>query len=971
MDRLDDLFSQGTVASARSGAPVVLAGRSRVWQVTQGQVDVFLVRVADGLPADALHLLFRAGPGELLFGVGPDEVPPAEWALVAMGAPGHALSRLHRDALVPLLGDTPQPALVAATERWLTQLAAPLQGRRPAEAVPLQADLKHEGGAAGHFKAADRLLWVTMEAGHGDLYGLAPVPVSPGGGTPFPVPAEAWLLVDAQARFSVLASGTVLASPAAFAALDASHDSVAAALTAMFVRQEAGDGERLRDRVRQESAYLQSAVRSLAGVLTPTAPADMAVRRGSSPVLAAFRRVAHSLGIAVTVPPPLPDGAPPTSAGDELGTLVEASRIRRRLVALKGEWWTNPVEPLLAFRQEGGVPLAILPGPGGYVVHEAGSSVQHQLTPQEAQQLQPFAYTFYRSFADLKVSLFEMMKFGSRGLYRDYLLVILMGTVVGLLGMVMPLATGMLFDSVIPAGDREQLGQLAGALLAGAVATAMFRFTQGFAMLRAEGRMDVSIQAAVWDRLLRLPAGFFRKYTAGDLAMRANGINAIRRALSGTTLHSLFSAVFSLFNLGLLFFYSVKLAFVALALVLSAVLFTVVINFLILREQRHLAEISGRLSGMVFQFLSAVGKLRATGAETRAFHQWAAQYARQQRHEYRAQLAQGALMTFNAMFSPVANLALFAMVAFFLADEKSFTTGQFLAFNAAFGGLMGAMLGATAALSTVMNIVPIYERAKPILQTEPEITSSKGHPGQLTGDIEVSQVRFGYTPDAPPVLADVSLHIRPGEFIAIVGPSGSGKSTLLRLLLGFESPQSGSIYYDGQDMAGLDLGHLRRQLGVVLQNGQLMGGDLYSNIVGSAASLSVDDAWVAAEQAGVAADIRDMPMGMHTVIGDGGGTLSGGQRQRVLIARAIVRRPRIIFFDEATSALDNRTQAMVSESLEKLQATRVVIAHRLSTVVNADRIIVLERGAIVQSGTYAELMDAPGLFRELAARQVA
>jgi ABC-type bacteriocin/lantibiotic exporter with double-glycine peptidase domain len=328
-------------------------------------------------------------------------------------------------------------------------------------------------------------------------------------------------------------------------------------------------------------------------------------------------------------------------------------------------------------------------------------------------------------------------------------------------------------------------------------------------------------------------------------------------------------------------------------------------------------------------------------------------------------------MTFNAVFPPIANLAMFAMVAFFLAGEKSFTTGQFLAFNAAFGGLLGAVLGATAALSSIMNIVPIYERAKPILQTEPEITSSKGHPGQLTGDIEVSQVRFGYVADAPPVLDDVSVHIRPGEFVAVVGPSGSGKSTLLRLLLGFEVPQSGSIYFDGQDMGGLDLGHLRRQLGVVLQNGQLMGGDLYSNIVGSAASLTVDDAWVAAEQAGVAEDIRNMPMGMNTVIGDGGGTLSGGQRQRVLIARAIVRRPRIIFFDEATSALDNRTQAMVSESLEQLKATRVVIAHRLSTVVNADRIVVMEKGAIVQSGTYAELMEQPGLFRELAARQMA
>jgi ATP-binding cassette subfamily C protein len=316
-------------------------------------------------------------------------------------------------------------------------------------------------------------------------------------------------------------------------------------------------------------------------------------------------------------------------------------------------------------------------------------------------------------------------------------------------------------------------------------------------------------------------------------------------------------------------------------------------------------------------------------------------------------------------------MAIFFVVAFFLKEDNSFSTGAFLAFNAAFGGFLGAMLGATSILTTVLAIIPIYERAKPILETSPEINDSKVHPGQLAGEIEVSHVSFSYTPDGPLVLQDVSLQIEPGEFVALVGSSGSGKSTLLRLLLGFETASSGSIYYDHQDIAGVDLGALRRQLGVVLQNGQLMSGDIFTNIIGAATTLTLDDAWEAATQAGIADDIRAMPMGMHTMVSDGGSTLSGGQRQRLLIARAIVNRPRILFFDEATSALDNRAQEMVSTSLENLRATRIVIAHRLSTIVHADRIFVMDNGKLVQSGTYDELIGRDGIFAGLARRQLA
>jgi ATP-binding cassette subfamily C protein len=323
----------------------------------------------------------------------------------------------------------------------------------------------------------------------------------------------------------------------------------------------------------------------------------------------------------------------------------------------------------------------------------------------------------------------------------------------------------------------------------------------------------------------------------------------------------------------------------------------------------------------------------------------------------------------NAVYPLVCTGVIFFAISYFSKQTKVFSTGEYLAFNAAFGAFMGAMVSMTGTIMSLLTIVPTYERAKPILQSAPEVVSDAASPGVLSGDIEVNGLTFRYSEDSPTILSELTFRIQPGEFVAFVGPSGSGKSTLLRLLLGFETPTTGAIYYDGQDLASLDVAAVRRQLGVVLQNGQLLAGDLYSNIVGSS-PLTVDDAREAARASGLEEDINRMPMGMHTIIPDGGGTLSGGQRQRLLIARAIANKPRIIYFDEATSALDNRSQSVVTGSLAQLKTTRIVIAHRLSTIIEADRIFVLTRGRIVQEGTFESLMQEEGVFKELASRQM-
>jgi len=355
------------------------------------------------------------------------------------------------------------------------------------------------------------------------------------------------------------------------------------------------------------------------------------------------------------------------------------------------------------------------------------------------------------------------------------------------------------------------------------------------------------------------------------------------------------------------------------------------------------------------------------GAEDRALAVWSQQFGLQKGLSFRARSQANNLATFNAAVPIVTSMALFAAVT--LLPAGSLSLGSFLAFNAAAVQLFFGALAASSALSSLVQIVPLYERARPVLEALPEVDVSKTDPGDLGGDVEISHVSFRYHADGPLVLKDVSVHVRPGEFVAFVGPSGAGKSTLVRLLLGLESPTAGSIYYDRADLAGLDLQAVRRQLGVVLQNSRILSGDIFSNIIG-ASLLTLEDAWEAARLSGLDQDIEQMPMGMYTVVAEGASTLSGGQRQRLMIARAVVAKPRILLFDEATSSLDNKTQAIVSRSLEGLRATRIVVAHRLSTIQGADRIYVLDGGRVVEQGRYEELMGQGGLFAELAKRQL-
>jgi ATP-binding cassette subfamily C protein len=430
-----------------------------------------------------------------------------------------------------------------------------------------------------------------------------------------------------------------------------------------------------------------------------------------------------------------------------------------------------------------------------------------------------------------------------------------------------------------------------------------------------------------------------------------------------------------LLNLALLFYYSVKLALIAVAVALVAIVVTTISGVLLVRKFRPLLELQGNIFGQTVQLINGISKLRVAGGEERAFASWSKNYSRQVKLELSTQNVEDAVALFNTVMPTLTSALLFWFTISLVTEaqtsgESGLTIGTFLAFNTAFGTFIKGATDVSNTVSGALQVVPQWKRAQPILETVPEVNLSKADPGKLMGRITVDHVTFRYRDDGPLTLDDVSIYAEPGEFIALVGGSGSGKSTIFRLLLGFETPKAGTIYYDGQDLSGLDVDAVRRQLGVVLQTGRIMSASIFENLA-SGAQITLDEAWEAARMAGLADDIAAMPMEMHTVISEGGGNLSGGQRQRLLIARALVLKPRILLFDEATSALDNRTQAIVSESLDKLQVTRMVIAHRLSTIRNAHRIYVLQAGRVVQEGSFEELASQEGLFAQLMARQMA
>ena len=652
---------------------------------------------------------------------------------------------------------------------------------------------------------------------------------------------------------------------------------------------------------------------------------------------------------------------------EQLEYLLRPHGIMRRTVTLAKGWYKDAINAMLGVRKSDGTVVALIPtGFSGYSFTDQKTGKCVKINRKNQDLFEEEAIAFYKPLPLKKLGIPDLMRFILGTLSpADFALICASMLGITLIGMLSPKLNNLLFSTVIESGSMQLLFAITVFMVCVTISSLLINGVKSLIMARINTKMSVSIEAATMSRVLSLPAHFFKNYGSGELSARAQCINSLCNMLVSTALSSGLTSIFSLLYISQIFVYAPVLVVPSLIITLVTVMFSVVSAFVQMKISKQQMELSSKESGMSYALISGVQKIKLSGAEKRAFARWGNLFAEGARLSYDPPT----FLKINSVISSAISLV-GTLVMYYFSVSSRVSVADYYAFNTAYGMVSGAFMSLAGIALTVAQIKPILDMVKPILETVPEISEGKQMITRLSGSIELNNISFRYNESMPLVVDNLSLKIRSGQYVAIVGATGCGKSTLMRLMLGFETPQKGAVYFDGKDISDVDLKSLRRNIGVVMQNGKLFSGDIFSNITICAPHLTMEEAWEAAELAGIAEDIRRMPMGMHTVISEGQGGISGGQRQRLLIARAIAPRPRILLLDEATSALDNLTQKKVSRSLDGLKCTRIVIAHRLSTIRQCDRIIVLEKGKIIEDGNYEELMEKNGYFAELITRQM-
>jgi len=959
--------------------PFVMDDAERVHLVERGFLDVFAVELAGDRPVGRRQFVTRVAAGDMALGA--DRVAdPAR--------PERVFGFLAVPGLDTVVIDGERAGVAAAefdldAVTWIDTWIASLSGFAvrgcppPRDAVQVEAEpgVSHRSGAVLTAQHGD-VVWVSATVsmrllGRTDL-------VVPAGEPPLPLTERTWVRIDADAVVTAVYTPTALLTGQLWPALGR----FASRILERAILADAEAAASLASRRRDANDAMRVSVSGSLGVLGSVLRGARSDRgagpTGGSALQAAAGRVAESVGATLATQP---DGAAAArepvgaeEAAETIEALARRSGMRSRRITLAPGWWKRDGPSFVGFTTPGDKPLAVIAnGRGRYRAADPETGADVVVNAAAAAGIAAKGMALYAPLPGDAGSARTVLRFALFPTHRDLRTVLAVGALAGLAALLVPVLTGQLLGRFIPRADYGAWLAALGALALVGLGNAVFGVVQGLAVLRIESRIDERLQAAIWSRLIALPCPFFRDFSAGDLADRAGSIGDVREMLTGAAVQAAMSGLFSMFSLLLLFFYSWRLALIASAMLLAMAIATGFCSYRQFHHYREMFRTRGAIGGFAFQMINGLSKLRVANAATYALARWARQFAEQKQAALAARRWAAGQHALNALLQPLALVFIYGFVHYGggTPDEQrpALDLAAFLSFNTAFGQLTAAVNNLATAATTVVSIVPLLERVRPILAARPENADGGEDPGDLQGGIEFANVSFRYGPQAPHAVEDVSFRIAPGEYVAFVGPSGCGKSTLFRLLLGFEQPASGAVFLDGRDLSGLDRVAIRRYMGVVPQNGQLVAGNIYENIAGMS-PLGVEGAWAAARAAALDEDIRAMPMGMQTVVASQGSALSTGQKQRLLIARALARRPRILLFDEATSALDNRAQARVQASLRKLSATRVVIAHRLSSIRDVDRIYVMDRGRIVESGRYDDLMRRAGVFAALSRRQI-
>jgi NHLM bacteriocin system ABC transporter ATP-binding protein len=651
---------------------------------------------------------------------------------------------------------------------------------------------------------------------------------------------------------------------------------------------------------------------------------------------------------------------------EQLEYVLRPMSLMTREVELGEGWQNDAYGPMLGYLKEAGTAVALLPGTiYGYYYKDPATGKKTCVTRKTAKLFSREALCFYQPLPMKKLGIPDLLKYMKNSITHGDLVVIVLATLaVQLVGMIEPRVYSLVTGKILEGHNMNLMAGVGVFLLTSAFAAQLIGLVRSLLMQRINTKTSQAVQASVMMRILSLPVSFFRRYSSGELSSRAGSVNSLCSMMLNNILSIGLSSLLSLLYVAQIFSFAPALVWPSLLIILATVVMSLAVSFVQIGISRKRMKLSAEEQGMSYAVMNGIQKIRLSGSEKRVFARWGRLYAKGAQLEYNPPL----FLKINTVITTAISL-IGTIVLYYLAIQTNVGVSQYYAFTAAYGRVMGAFSALAGIAVSVASIRPVLEMAEPILKAEPEVAADKQPVDRVTGHIEMSHVSFRYEENTPYVLNDLSLDIKAGEYVAIVGRTGCGKSTLVRLLLGFEKPEKGGIFYDRHDLNSLDPRSLRKHIGVVIQNGQLFQGDIFSNITISAPDLTLDEAWEAAEMAGIAQDIRDMPMGMQTLISEGQGGISGGQKQRLMIARAVAPKPSILIFDEATSALDNKTQKQVSGALDKLNCTRIVIAHRLSTIRNCDRILVMDKGTIIEEGTYDDLIAQNGHFAELVARQ--
>src|ERR1700722_17152025 len=768
------LVQAGVLQVLRLNESFVIEGSDDVWYVESGRVELFTVQLEDGEAAGPRSHFLSVESGSLIFGM--DFAKQEQgYCFLLTGQEGTQLIRLRRDRVRSLAKHQEYAAAISQlVDQWIGDLSNGLT--RDVRPLP-KADEVLIGGKEvllprGKIARARRgIVWIQVMRGEALYLGMEGVSLTGEGVPVLPLSPDTWVESYDDNLLSCFSTPTAITKPTFWMGLALFHEVLC---QCEFINKKLGivdDFNRLRAREASGMRSRDTALREIASVLEPIGEGrDGTFLDGSTnPILAACRVVGEACGIQVKVPPDL------HLVSDKLGAIAKASRFRYRAVALRGDWWEADHASLLAYRDGTREPVAIVKtGPKTYELADPRTPNRIPITPAVAATLAPFGVSFYPPLPETKLGAWDLIKFGLKDSRSDLRTILLMGVLVGLLGMVTPYFSGQIFDSIIPSADRSQLTQFAIGLFAAALATFAFELTRSIAVLRLTGKMDYSVQAGVWDRLLNLPSTFFREYTAGDLTDRALGVEQIRQAISQSGTQAVVGAISMLITGIFLFSFNAKMAWTALGLIGFSVILPLSINLMQLRNQRQMFRIRGLITGLVLQLINGVAKIRVSGAEDSAFREWTRKFSVQKRLAFRVEFLGNIVQVFSRVYPVMATALLFLLYGWFKdqaaqGQEKfNMTTGQFVAFNGVFTNVLSSMLSLSTVVLDLLMILPLFQRLRPVIEAQPEIDEAKAHPGELSGDLEVYHLSFRYKQDAPLILKDISLRIRPGEFVALV-----------------------------------------------------------------------------------------------------------------------------------------------------------------------------------------------------------